>query len=75
VDEKDKLVRYNRSLLKNKAVDNKDFQVPSHWMVDAEWVKGGTECDRTCIKGGKCERCDWKREQDPRKISGGCEGD
>jgi alpha 1,3-mannosyltransferase len=53
VDEKDKLIWYNGSLLKNKAVDNKDFQVPSRWMIDAERVKGEKKSDLSCMKGGE----------------------
>ena len=37
VDEKDKLLWYNGSLLKNKAINKVEFLVPSHWMMDGTW--------------------------------------
>jgi hypothetical protein len=56
IDEKDRLIWYNGSLLKNKVVDNKTFQVPTHWMVDAVWEKGATKADMSCMKGGNAIR-------------------
>jgi hypothetical protein len=52
VDEEDKLIWYNGSLLKNKAMDKAIFEVPEHWMIDAEWEKGATKSDMSCMKGG-----------------------
>jgi alpha 1,3-mannosyltransferase len=34
LDEKNQLIWYNGSLLKNKAIDQNTFLAPSHWMVD-----------------------------------------
>lgn len=48
-----KLLWYNGSLLKNKAVDQKEFTVPEWWMIDAEWMKGTTKADVSCMKGGQ----------------------
>jgi hypothetical protein len=48
-----KLLWYNGSLLKNKAVDQKVFTVPEWWMIDAEWMKGATRADVSCMKGGQ----------------------
>jgi alpha 1,3-mannosyltransferase len=52
-DDKDKLLWYNGSLLKNKAVDNATFEVPTHWMMDATWQKGGSKPEISCMKGGE----------------------
>jgi hypothetical protein len=52
-DDKDRLLWYNGSLLKNKAVDNTTFEVPTHWMMDATWVKGGSKPEISCMKGGE----------------------
>jgi alpha 1,3-mannosyltransferase len=43
VDEKDKLLWYNGSLLKDKAVDSTTFEVPKEWMIDEKWEKGGKQ--------------------------------
>jgi alpha 1,3-mannosyltransferase len=56
VDEKDRLIWYNGSLLKNKVTDNKTFQVPTHWMIDALWEKGATKADMSCMRGGNATR-------------------
>ncbi|KAE8447842.1 hypothetical protein EG329_010071 [Mollisiaceae sp. DMI_Dod_QoI] len=52
VDENDHLLWENGSLLKNKAVDKTEFQVPTHWMIDATWEKGATKADMSCMKDG-----------------------
>lgn len=52
VDDEDRLIWYNGSLLKNKAVDQEEFMVPEYWMVDAEWEKGEMKSDMSCMKGG-----------------------
>jgi hypothetical protein len=52
VDEKDRLIWYNGSLLKNKAVDKTTFEVADHWMIDAMWEKGETKSDMSCMTGG-----------------------
>ena len=52
VDEKDKLLWYNGSLLKNKAINKLEFLVPSHWMMDATWDKGAQKKDISCMRDG-----------------------
>lgn len=52
VDEDDHLLWENGSLLKNKAVDKKEFNIPTHWMIDATWEKGATKADMSCMKEG-----------------------
>jgi alpha 1,3-mannosyltransferase len=54
-DEDDKLLWYNGSLLKNKAIDALEFEVPSHWMMDATWEKGGSKPEISCMRGGKAQ--------------------
>lgn len=51
VDERDKLLWYNGSLLKNKKVDKKTFGVPTHWMVDGTWIKGPSRQAMSCMVG------------------------
>ncbi|KAH0561988.1 hypothetical protein GP486_003307 [Trichoglossum hirsutum] len=63
-DEEDKLLWYNGSLLKNKAMDQESFLVPSHWMMDGKWDKGQTKSDMSCMHGAPVRVVD-KRE---RKI-------
>jgi len=53
VDEKDRLFWFNGSLLKNKHVDKTKFELPTHWKIDAEWQKGATKIDMSCMTGGK----------------------
>ena len=53
VDEHDRLVWYNGSLLKNKLRNTTEFEVPTHWMMDGEWEKGATKPDPSCMKGAK----------------------
>jgi alpha 1,3-mannosyltransferase len=55
-DENDKLLWYNGSLLKNKAIDALDFEVPTHWMMDATWEKGGSKPEISCMKDGKVRK-------------------
>ncbi|MCJ1481275.1 hypothetical protein MMC06_001432 [Schaereria dolodes] len=52
VDKKSKLLWYNGSLLRNKAVNKQEFEVPSHWMMDATWEKGATKPDISCMRDG-----------------------
>ncbi|UKZ56518.1 hypothetical protein TrVGV298_010355 [Trichoderma virens] len=49
-DEKDKLLWYNGSLLKNKLVDPNGYEVPLYWMMDGKWEKGGKK-DMSCMVG------------------------
>ncbi|OGM49450.1 hypothetical protein ABOM_001700 [Aspergillus bombycis] len=55
VDAKDKLLWYNGSLLKNKGKSSmtNEYEVPTHWMIDAEWEKGARKQDMSCMKGGE----------------------
>lgn len=50
VDETDKLLWYNGGLLKNKLANPDEYEVPTHWMVDQEWHKGGKK-DMSCMVG------------------------
>lgn len=52
-DENDKLLWYNGSLLKNKAVNDTEFDVPEYWMSDAVWEKGATKPDISCMRDGE----------------------
>jgi hypothetical protein len=52
VDESDKLLWYNGGLLKNKITNKREFEVPTHWMMDAEWEKGANKPDMSCMKHG-----------------------
>lgn len=54
-DEKDKLLWYNGSLLKNKLVDPEGYEVPLYWMMDGEWQKGGKK-DMSCMVGATRRR-------------------
>ncbi|GKT43033.1 alpha-1,3-mannosyltransferase MNT3 [Colletotrichum spaethianum] len=51
VDEVDNLLWYNGGLLKNKMEDPTEFAVPTHWMIDQEWVKGARKKDMSCMVG------------------------
>lgn len=51
VDESDKLLWYNGGLLKNKMTQPKEFEVPTHWMVDGEWQKGAVKQAMSCMVG------------------------
>ncbi|KAF4336153.1 alpha-1 3-mannosyltransferase MNT3 [Fusarium beomiforme] len=53
VDQTDKLLWYNGGLLKNKAVNQTEFEVPTHWMIDQTWHKGGSKKDMSCMVGTK----------------------
>ena len=53
VDEHDKLIWYNGSLLKNKLVNATAFEIPTHWMLDGIWEKGGSKPEISCMKEAK----------------------
>ena len=53
VDEHDKLIWYNGSLLKNKLVNATAFEIPTHWMLDGVWEKGGSKPEISCMKEAK----------------------
>ncbi|KAL4724658.1 hypothetical protein ACLX1H_008100 [Fusarium chlamydosporum] len=55
VDQNDKLLWYNGGLLKNKAVDQEEFEIPTHWMIDQTWHKGGSKQDMSCMVGKKVQ--------------------
>ncbi|KAL7788271.1 glycosyltransferase family 71 protein [Trichoderma ceciliae] len=48
VDQKNKLLWYNGSLLKNKLADPNWYEVPVFWMMDGKWEKGGKK-DMSCM--------------------------
>lgn len=54
LDDKQKLLWYNGGLLKNKQVPSMshDYEVPDKWMVDAEWQKGASKPEMSCMVGG-----------------------
>lgn len=49
-DENERLLWYNGGLLKNKIMNMKTFEVPTHWMVDGDWEKGSRKADMSCMK-------------------------
>ncbi|KAG9247960.1 mannosyltransferase putative-domain-containing protein [Calycina marina] len=51
-DQKERLLWFNGSLLKNKHMDKKTFEVPTHWMADGKWQKGARKVDLSCMVGG-----------------------
>ena len=55
VDENDQLLWYNGGLLKNKALSATEYEVPDKWMIDAEWQKGATRQDMSCMAGSKIQ--------------------
>lgn len=57
LDELQRLIWFNGSLLKNKAVNASEYWVPSHWMVDGTWIKGNSKADMSCMTNG-----------DPREV-------
>lgn len=52
-DEKDKLLWYNGSLLKNKLKNVTDFDVPTNYMIDGVWEKGASKPDISCMRDAK----------------------
>lgn len=58
IDEDDKLLWFNGSLLKNKAVNATEFDVPESWMMDGVWEKGATKPDMSCMRDGKMQTID-----------------
>lgn len=64
VDEEDHLLWENGSLLKNKAVNKTEFVIPTHWMIDATWEKGGTKADMSCMKDGVAREVSWMLQTD-----------
>ena len=50
LDMRGKLLWYNGSLLKNKAVNQEEFDVPTHYMVDGVWEKGASKPDISCMR-------------------------
>ncbi|CZR57047.1 related to MNT3-alpha-1,3-mannosyltransferases responsible for adding the terminal mannose resi [Phialocephala subalpina] len=51
-DDQDRIVWYNGSLLKNKAVDEIEFDWPEQYMLDGSWIKGNSKEDVSCMTGG-----------------------
>lgn len=60
VDHKTRLLWFNGSFLKNKEIDSVDFDVPTEWMVDGTWEKGGTKQDMSCMSGAEVQSIDQK---------------
>jgi alpha 1,3-mannosyltransferase len=58
LDEKDKLLWYNGSLLKNKAINLTEFLIPKSWMTDGEWLKGASKQDKSCMRGSDVRSID-----------------
>lgn len=50
LDSRDKLLWYNGSLLKNKAINQTAYDVPTHWAMDGVWEKGAQKKDESCIR-------------------------
>ncbi|RFU74451.1 glycosyltransferase family 71 [Trichoderma arundinaceum] len=48
VDQKNKLLWYNGSLLKNKLADPHGYAVPLYWMMNGKWQKGGKK-EMSCM--------------------------
>jgi alpha 1,3-mannosyltransferase len=42
---------YNGGLLENKKVDPNKFRLPTHWMTDGRWEKGGNRKEMSCMVG------------------------
>jgi alpha 1,3-mannosyltransferase len=53
LDDNDKLIWFNGSLLKNKSVNLVDFLLPDAWMVNGEWIKGGSKQESSCMKSSQ----------------------
>ncbi|KAL0932347.1 uncharacterized protein CTRU02_213300 [Colletotrichum truncatum] len=51
VDANDEVIWYNGGLLKNKKVDQHEFGLPTHTMVDGTWEKGEFKTDMSCMVG------------------------
>ncbi|KAB5513240.1 mannosyltransferase putative-domain-containing protein [Coniochaeta sp. 2T2.1] len=52
VDTADRLLWYNGGLLKNKLKFDDAYEVPEKWMIDADWLKGGSKEAMSCIVNG-----------------------
>jgi len=50
VDERNELLWYNGSLLKNKLKNHTEFDVPTLWMLAGEWEKDATKPDISYMK-------------------------
>jgi len=55
LDQLGRLLWYNGSLLKNKAVSQEEFDVPTHYMVDGVWEKGGSKPEISCMRDAKVQ--------------------
>ena len=58
VDDRNKLLWFNGSLLKNKALSQTEFLVSTTWMIGAQWIKGRTRADSSCMRGGQIRDVD-----------------
>ncbi|KAJ2893571.1 mannosyltransferase putative-domain-containing protein [Zalerion maritima] len=50
-DDKGSLLWLNGGLLLNKLMDKKEFDVPTHWVLDGRWQKGIKKEDLSCMVG------------------------
>ena len=66
VDEHDKLLWYNGSLLRNKLINATAFDIPTHWMLDGVWEKGANKPDLSCMRGAPVR----ETSEGERKIVG-----
>ncbi|KAJ4195663.1 hypothetical protein NW755_001823 [Fusarium falciforme] len=64
VDQTNKLLWYNGGLLKNKIVNQTDFEVPTHWMIDQTWYKGAAKKDMSCMAGDQATEL----SEDERRV-------
>ena len=58
LDEEDKVLWSNGSLLKHKGLNQTEFLVPTHWMIDGVWVKGIAPDWVFCMHNGISTRLD-----------------
>ncbi|KAK2044510.1 hypothetical protein LZ31DRAFT_522606 [Colletotrichum somersetense] len=69
VDEADGLLWYNGGLEMSKMGEPADFEVPTHWMIDQQWLKGEKKKDMSCMVGtGAQELSGHEREVLERSI-------
>ncbi|KAM5341487.1 hypothetical protein ACJ41O_014518 [Fusarium nematophilum] len=70
VDEEERLIWYNGSLLKNKRADPEGYEVPEYWMVDGKWHKGRTKDDMSCMSDSEAVKL---TEEEKRVLGGSIE--
>lgn len=56
MDKANRLLWYNGSLMKNKAMlEEVEYEVPRQWMLDGDWEKGSRKKDMSCMRGAPIE--------------------